>query len=174
MEARIFHSNYANLEVIYWNLLQTPRNLLRHGNSLEKGKKCLRQSIKLWDRLHLYWSSRLYFAGTFRFYPFQNELILTTRHRWIANKLLSVFWCNRLNNLFIHRYFPEANWEQMFWKAIFMQRPLFRIQSARSEVSCIGGNSTWFCTWAMGCWRDVMPELWRLLPHLSMHSFQRT
>jgi hypothetical protein len=75
-----------------------------------------------------------------------------------------IFDAIALRNPFPARFFPEANWNQLVLKAIFMQRPLYLIQDLdRRRNVALAAMATDFAheRWAAG--RAVMPEVWRLI-----------
>jgi hypothetical protein len=169
IEARI-HSNYENLEVSYWNLLQVARTYLVMKLPLEK-EKWFKTISQLFETGDLYEQQALFAA--LPVLPFQNELIPRAIDGLRTNISL-VFDAIALNNPFPSTYFPEANWNQMVLKAIFMQRPLYRIQNLdkRSNLA-LAAIARDFAheRWAAG--RDVMPELWRLITPFVDESFQK-
>ncbi len=163
-------SNYANLEVSYWNFLQIARTYLVMQLPLEKGKwfKTVNQLFETGD---LYEQQALFAA--LPVLPFQEELIPRAIDGLRTNISL-VFDAIALNNPFPPTYFPESNWNQMVLKAIFMQRPLYRIQNLderRNPALAAIARDFAHERWAAG--REVMPELWRLVSPFVNDSYQK-
>jgi hypothetical protein len=164
------HANYANLEVSYWNLLQIARTYLvmKLPSGKEKWFKTINQLFETGD---LYEQQALFAA--LPVLPFQKELIPRAIDGLRTN-ISVVFDAIAMNNPFPSTYFPEANWNQMVLKAIFMQRSLYRIQNLeKRRNSALADIARDFAheRWAAG--RDVMPELWRLIVPFVNDSFQK-
>jgi hypothetical protein len=164
------HANYANLELSYWNFLQIARTYLVMKLPLEK-EIWFKTINQLFETGDLYEQEALFAA--LPVLPFQTELIPRAIDGLRTNISL-LFDAIALNNPFPSTYFPEANWNQMVLKAIFMQRPLYRIQNLdkRRNLS-LAAIARDFAheRWAAG--RDVMPELWRLIAPFVDESFQK-
>jgi len=161
-------NNYANLEVSYWTLLQIARTYLVLQLPLEK-EKWFNIVNQLFETGDLYEQQALFAA--LPVLPFHQELIPRAIDGLRTNISL-VFDAIALNNPFPATYFPEANWNQMVLKAIFMQRPLYRIQKLESRRNlALADIARDFAheRWAAG--RDVMPELWRLIVPFLNESF---
>ncbi|MBN3584142.1 EboA domain-containing protein [Algoriphagus aestuarii] len=95
--------------------------------------------------------------------PYPEEMISRAREGLRTN-ITSVFDAVALNNPFPAKYFDESAWNQMVVKAIFMQRPLFKIQHAESRVNQELANIIIDFAherWSAG--RNVIPELWRFV-----------
>lgn len=163
-------ANYPKLEVSYWNHLQIARTYLvmKLPSEKEKWFKTINQLFETGD---LYEQQALFAA--LPVLPFQKELIPRAIDGLRTNISL-VFDAIALNNPFPATYFPEANWNQMVLKAIFMQRPLYQIQNLeKRRNSALADIARDFAheRWAAG--RDVMPELWRLAVPFVNESFQK-
>jgi len=164
------HANYANLELSYWNLLQIARTYLVLKLPLEK-ETWFKTINQLFETGDLYEQQALFAA--LPVLPFQTELIPRAIDGLRTN-ISVVFDAIALNNPFPSTYFPEANWNQMVLKAIFMQRPLCRIQNLEKRSNpALAAIARDFAheRWAAG--RDVMPELWRLIAPFVDESFQK-
>ncbi len=164
------HANYADLELSYWNLLQIARTYLVMKLPLEK-ETWFKTINQLFETGDLYEQQALFAA--LPVLPFQSELIPRAIDGLRTNISL-VFDAIALNNPFPSIYFPEANLNQMVLKAIFMQRPLYRIQNLEKRRNpALAAIARDFAheRWAAG--RDVMPELWRLVAPFVDESFQK-
>jgi hypothetical protein len=143
-----------------WDLLQTARTVLILSYS--PGKENWLKSIhQLFETSEMHELQALFAALPVM--PFQEELVDRAIDGCRTNMSL-VFDAIALDNPFPSKYFPEANWNQLVLKAIFMQRPIYRIQKlderrnlALAEIASDFAHERW----AAG--RSVMPELWRLV-----------
>ncbi len=83
----------------------------------------------------------------------------------IRTNMIDVFDAIALNNGFARKHFSEDPWNQMVLKAIFMERPIFRIDGLDERKNeKLAGILHDFAheRWAAG--RLVTPELWRMMP----------
>lgn len=144
----------------HWDELQTARTVLMLSYPQEK-EAWFAAMNQLFETADMHEHQALFAALPLM--PFQEDLIPRAIDGLRTNISL-VFDAIALNNPFPAKYFPEANWNQMVLKAIFMQRPLYRIQGLEERRnSALAAIARDFAheRWAAG--REVMPEIWRLV-----------
>lgn len=144
----------------FWDQLQTARTVLMLSYPQEK-EAWFAAMNQLFETADMNEHQALFAALPLM--PFQEELIPRAIDGLRTNISL-VFDAIALNNPFPAKYFPEANWNQMVLKAIFIQRPLYRIQGLeerRNLALAAIARDLAHERWAAG--RDVMPEIWRLV-----------
>ncbi|SFT77142.1 hypothetical protein SAMN04489724_2134 [Algoriphagus locisalis] len=144
----------------HWDELQTARTVLMLSYPQEKEAWFVAMN-QLFETADMHEHQALFAALPLM--PFQEDLIPRAIDGLRTNISL-VFDAIALNNPFPAKYFPEANWNQLVLKAIFMQRPLYRIQGLEARRNpALAAIARDFAheRWAAG--RDVMPEIWRLV-----------
>lgn len=157
-------------EPSFWNVLQTARTylLLHYPQQKQVWFDAINQ---LFETADMHEHQALFAALPLM--PFQDDLLSRAIDGCRTNVAL-IFDAIALNNPYPSTYFPEANWNQMVLKAVFMQRPLYRIQNQDSRRNpALAEIASDFAheRWAAG--RNVMPELWRLVsPFLNDEFFK--
>lgn len=152
----------------HWDLLQTARTYLLLHFPQEK-ERWLTAINQLFETGDMYEQQALYAALPLM--PFQEDLLPRAIDGCRTNMTL-IFDAIALNNPFPAKYFPEANWNQLVLKSIFMQRPLYRIQKLDERRNlALAAIASDFAheRWAAG--REVMPELWRLVVPFINETF---
>lgn len=150
----------SGYEPEFWNVLQTARTYLLLSYPQEK-ETWFSAVNQLFETADMHEHQALFAALPLM--PFQEDLVDRAIDGCRTNVAL-IFDAIALNNPYPAKYFPEANWNQMVLKAVFMQRPLYRIQSQDSRSNpALAEIARDFAheRWAAG--RNVMPELWRLV-----------
>lgn len=144
----------------HWDCLQTARTflLLQFPQEKEGWFKAVNQLFETGD----YHEQQALYAAL-PLLPFQEDLLNRAIDGCRTNMTV-IFDAIALNNPYPKEKFPEANWNQMVLKSIFMQRPLYRIQGLderRNQALAEIASDFAHERWAAG--RLVMPELWRLV-----------
>lgn len=144
----------------HWDVLQTARTylLLRFSAEKEVWLKAVNQLFETGD---IHEQQALYAALPVMPYPLD---MLNRAIEGCRTNMTIIFDAIALNNPYPAQYFPEANWNQMVLKSIFMQRPIYRIQGLderRNQALAEIASDFAHERWAAG--RAVMPELWRLV-----------
>ncbi|WP_297335885.1 EboA domain-containing protein [Algoriphagus sp.] len=150
----------SGFEPAFWNVLQSARSFLLL-NLPEEKETWFSVMNQLFETGDMHEQQALFAA--LPILPFKEDLLSRAIDGCRTNMTL-IFDAIALNNPFPAAFFPEANWNQLVLKAVFMQRPLYRIQglekrrnSALAEIASDFAHERW----AAG--RNVMPELWRLV-----------
>lgn len=154
----------------HWDVLQTARTYLLLNYSAEK-EAWLKSIHQLFETGDLHEQQALYAALPLMPYPLE---MLSRAIEGCRTNMTLVFDAIALNNPYPKDRFPEANWNQMVLKSIFMQRPIYRIQGLekrRNQALADIASDFAHERWAAG--RPVMPELWRLVvPFLNEHLLE--
>jgi len=145
-----------------WTVLQTARTILvLEAMGEEDHEKWFENIQKLFESADIHEQEALY--GALPIYPFPEKFIKRAAEGLRSN-MTSVFDAIALDNPYPLAFLDEQAWNQMVLKAIFMQRPLYRIigidqrhnsSLAKTLVDYIHER------WSAG--RRVIPELWRFL-----------
>lgn len=153
-----------------WDVLQTARTYLLLLFSSNDQEVWFETIQKLFETADMHEQEALYAALPLMPYP------LTLRKRaaeGIRTNITSVFDAVALENPYPADFLEQEAWNQMVLKAVFMQRPLYRIYKADERANEEMANMLIDFAherWAAG--RKVMPELWRFVgPFLSKSNF---
>jgi hypothetical protein len=154
----------------HWDVLQTARTYLLLSFAPEK-EAWLKAVHQLFETGDMHEQQALYAALPVM--PYSEDLLIRAIDGCRTNMTL-IFDAIALNNPYPAAHFPEANWNQLVLKSIFMQRPIYRIQHlderrnrALAEIASDFAHERW----AAG--RPVMPELWRLVvPFVNEHLLE--
>lgn len=144
-----------------WTGLQTARVILVLEAFSENAEKWFGDMEKLFESADIHEQEALYAA--LPIYPSQEKFIKRAAEGLRSN-MTSVFDAIALNNPYPADYLSEQAWNQMVLKAIFMQRPLYRIVGVeqRQNVNLATTLVDYIHErWSAG--RNVIPELWRFL-----------
>lgn len=150
----------------HWNLLQCVRVyfLLMLPNEDKKSYEIILKN--LYEAADLDEQVALYSALPLLPFP---HLLEKRAAEGIRTNITDVFDAIALNNPYPQNFLNQNAWNQMVLKAVFMQRPLYRIYAADSRANPeLGRMLVDFAheRWAAG--RKVSPELWRFVgPYLN-------
>jgi hypothetical protein len=159
-----------NFDPSHWDVLQTARTYLLL--SFAPGKEALLKAVhQLFETGDMHEQQALYAALPVM--PYSEDLLTRAIDGCRTNMTL-IFDAIALNNPYPAAHFPEANWNQLVLKSIFMQRPIYRIQALgerRNQALAEIASDFAHERWAAG--RPVMPELWRLVvPFVNEHLLE--
>ena len=153
-----------------WDLLQTVRVYLLLLVPVAEEEKWLKLVDQLFETADMQEQVALFAA--LPVLPYPNSLNYRCREGLRTN-ITSVFDAIALNNPYPADYLDENGWNQMVLKAVFMQRPLYKIYGADDRANPkLADMLLDFAheRWAAG--RKVMPELWRfVVPYLNEVNF---
>ncbi len=146
-----------------WDQLQAARAFLILNFPSEDATRWLATFHKLFETADMHEQQSLYAALPIMPFP---EAMTSRAVEGLRTNITSVFDSIALHNPFPYIYLNEKAWNQMVLKAIFLQRPLYRIYNsdirANKDLANILSDFA-HERWAAG--RSVMPELWRFVRH---------
>lgn len=142
-----------------WDLLQTTRTyfILLFPHELED--QWLGTFQKFFETADMHEQQTLYAALPLLPFP---KALTPRAAEGIRTNITSVFDAVALHNPYPADYLEEDAWNQMVLKAVFLQRPLYKIYGADERANLrLAQMLVYFAheRWAAG--RKVMPELWR-------------
>ena len=146
-------------------------SMLLHPDSPFGQEEYLVRIDELFSAAEVYEQVALYSA--LPLYHFPEEFRFRTTEG-IRTNITDVFDAIALDNPYPFDYLDEAAWNQMVLKALFMQRPIYRIygldQRANASLARILSDYA-HERWSAG--RPVSPELWRCFgPFINGSSFK--
>lgn len=159
-EASQANSLVEGFQPAQWSVLQAARTILLLSYPQEKAR-WFEVVNQLFETADMNEQQALFAALPVLPYP---EELLPRAIDGCRTNMTLVFDAIALNNPYPGNYFPEANWNQLVLKAVFMQRPLYRIQGLDARRNpALADIASDFAheRWAAG--RSVMPEIWRLV-----------
>jgi hypothetical protein len=152
-----------------WDQLQTARTFLLLNFPAKDADHFVHTLDKIFETADLHEQEALYAA--LPLFPYPESLRLRAAEGLRTN-ITSVFDATALDNPYPARYLEEDAWNQMVLKAVFMQRPLYKIigsdKRANEQLARILVDFA-HERWAAG--RSVMPELWRFVGPFMTEEF---
>ncbi len=153
----------------YWNLLQWVRTYLLLMLPYEDAQSFGINLTRLHETADIDEQVTLY--GALPLLPYPEEMSKRAAEG-IRTNITDVFDAIALNNPYPADYLNQAAWNQMVLKAVFMQRPLYRIYGAYERVNAeLAGMLIDFAHERWAAHRKVIPELWKFVgPFLDRSS----
>ncbi|MGL6161380.1 EboA domain-containing protein [Microbulbifer sp.] len=145
----------------HWNRLQTARTALLLLYPHNDPDKWLPTLAKLFETADLHEQEALYAALPVLPHPDRLKLRAT---EGLRTNITSVFDAVALYNPYPCEYLDEPAWNQLVLKAVFLERPLFRIYQSHKRININLAQTLVDYAherWAAG--RTVTPELWRFV-----------
>lgn len=157
-DAEVFRKGF---QPQYWNMLQCVRTyllLMIPSKDVESYKSIftkLQETADIEEQVALY--------NALPILPYPVAFIKQTTEG-VRTNITDVFDAIALNNPFPANYLEQPAWNQMFLKAVFMQRPLYRIYGADERANPeLAGMLIDFAHERWAANRMVLPELWRFV-----------
>ena len=145
----------------HWNLVQCVRTYLLLMLPAENADDYMATLTKIFETADMDEQISLFGALPLLSYP---EMLIKRTADGIRTNITAVFDAIALYNPFPKDYLNEEAWNQMVLKAVFMQRPLYKIYGADERANPeLARMLIDFAheRWAAG--RQVWPELWRFV-----------
>lgn len=145
----------------HWQLLQSARSYLLLLIPHENAEEYLARLNKLFETADMDEQIALYGALPLLPHP---EVLTKRTAEGIRTNITDVFDAIALHNPYPADFLDQPAWNQMLLKAVFMQRPLYKIYGADARANPeLAAMLLDFAheRWAAG--RKVMPEIWRFV-----------
>lgn len=145
----------------YWNLLQLVRTYFLLMLPYQDEKIYMEQLTKLYETADIDEQITLYSALPLLPYP---EALTRRAAEGIRTNITAVFDAIALHNPYPYDFLDQNAWNQMLLKAVFMQRPLYKIY--RPDERTNPELAKMLVDFAHERWaakRKVRPELWRFV-----------
>src|SRR5690606_13305752 len=145
----------------HWNLLQLVRTYFLLTYPYQDEKTYMEQLTKLYETADIDEQITLYSALPLLPYP---EELTRRAAEGIRTNITAVFDAIALDNPYPHDFLDQNPWNQMVLKAVFMQRPLYKIYGADQPKNPeLGQMLVDFARERWAAHRKVTPELWRFV-----------
>lgn len=145
----------------YWNLLQVVRTYFLLMLPYQNEKIYIEQLARLHETADIDEQITLYSALPLLPYP---EELTKRAAEGIRTNITDVFDAIALHNPYPSDFLNESAWNQMLLKAVFMQRPLYRIYGVEKRKNPeLAGMLVDFAHERWAAKRKVVPELWRFV-----------
>lgn len=144
-----------------WDLLQVARTYVLLLFPSEDKESWLQNLQMLFETADMHEQGVLYAALPLMPFP---EALRNRAAEGVRTNITTVFDAVALHNPYPADFFEQEAWNQMVLKAVFLQRPLYRIYGADERANEELANMLIDFAherWAAG--RQVMPELWRFV-----------
>ena len=154
----------------HWSQLQTARTLLLLKLPHQDKEHFEQTLARLAETADVGEQTALYAALPVLPHP---EALRKRAAEGIRTNITVVFDAIALHNPYPADYLPEAAWNQMVLKAVFMSRPLYQIWGAEGRANAeLAQMLLDFAHERWAAHRKVTPELWRFVgPYLQSESF---
>ncbi|MEO1335866.1 MAG: EboA domain-containing protein [Myxococcota bacterium] len=166
-EQAALRSIYPGFEPSTWPLMTTARVWLMHGLSWARAPDLLNrllQHAEIGEQIAIY-------RGLF---TLQDPTVFSAQvAEGVRTNMVDVFDAIALNNPVAAWLLDDVGWTQLGLKAVFMDRPLYRIfgfDSRKTPQLAKAAYEYAHERWSAG--RTIHPELWRLLAGISDHHMQ--
>lgn len=145
----------------YWNQLQAVRTYLLLQIPYDEEQQYLQTLDKIFETADMDEQVALYAALPLLPNP---EALIKRASEGVRTNITAVFDAVALYNPYPANFLSQDAWNQMLLKAVFMQRPLYRIYGADERANAeLARMLIDFAHERWAAHRNVVPELWRFV-----------